>query len=130
MSADASSHPDGIAVQRALQTYFDSINNSNYNEWLGVVTEERAKDKPRAQWKREFSSTKDGSVFVLRIERAGSDELRVMLTFVSQQSLQDAPPDFQHTCIRWRVVFPLAIEDGQWKLEAGHTAASPQHDVC
>ncbi|WP_157182598.1 hypothetical protein [Sciscionella marina] len=130
MSTDAAAHPDGARVRDALQTYFNSINEGSYTDWLRAVTTDRAEDKTRAQWKQEYRSTKDGSITVYRIERVGPGSLRVLLSFTSAQNPRDAPADFPHQCIRWRVVYPFALERGEWKLDSGQAGASPQHDQC
>lgn len=130
LSADAAAHPDGHAVQQTLQDYFDAINQGDYDKWLSAVTSDRAEEKTRAQWHAEYRSTKDGQITVYRIGRAGPGQLRVLLGFDSVQDQRDAPSDFPYRCIRWRVVFPFAYEHGRWKLDAGETGASPQHDQC
>lgn len=130
MSADAAAHPYGDRVRQVLQAYFDAINAKTYDLWVGVVTAERAQDKPRNQWQRDYRTTQDSDISVYRIERAGEGALRVMLTFISHQDKQAAPADFQHSCVRWRVVFPMTVENGSWKLDAGQTGASPQHAAC
>lgn len=130
LSGDASDHPHSRAVRSTLQRYFDAINKGDYDQWLSAVTPDRAEEKTRLRWQHEYRSTKDGDIMVYRIERAGSGRLRVLLRFVSMQDSQDAPPDFAHHCIRWRVVFPLTLQSGAWKLDSGQTSASPQHDRC
>lgn len=130
MSADAAAHPYGDSVRQVLQTYFDAINAKQYDQWVGVVTAERAQDKPRNQWQRDYQTTQDSDMSVYRIERAGDGALRVLLTFISHQDRKAAPADFQHSCVRWRVVFPMTMDNGSWKLDAGQTGASPQHAAC
>lgn len=130
MSTDAAAHPDGPAIRQALQAYFNAINDGAYSDWLNVVATDRAEDKTRAQFEENYRSTKDGSVNVYRIARAGPGQLRVLLSFTSVQDPNDAPSDFPRGCIRWRVVYPFTLENGRWKLDSGQAGASPQHDEC
>lgn len=118
------------AVLSLLQAYFDAINAKNYDAWRDTVTSQRLASTSRAEWLHNYHTTRDGSIVVYRIESGGVAALRVLLSFVSTQDPGAAPPDFPHTCIRWRVVFPLTLEGAGWKLDAGPTGASPQHDAC
>ncbi|WP_199443383.1 hypothetical protein [Umezawaea beigongshangensis] len=130
LSQDAAVHPDGEVVRGVLQRYFDSINDKNYDNWRDAVTRERGGQYDRARWNLDFSTSRDGDVLVHRIDDASVDTLRVLLSFTSTQELTRAPADFQHSCIRWRVVHLLAWEDGELKMEAGPQGRTPQRDPC
>ncbi len=117
-------------VRDLLQHYFDAINSKSYDDWTQVVTSSRLHTTSRSEWSDDYRTTRDGSIVVYRIESAGTGQLVVLLRFVSVQDPSDAPPDFPYRCIRWHVVFPLAVEHGQWRLDAGETGATPQHQSC
>ncbi|MGQ0841988.1 hypothetical protein [Actinokineospora sp.] len=127
---DATQHPLYETVRQLLQTYFDAINGKNYDRWQTTVTAGRIKDMPEQNWRAAYRSTQDGSVVVYRIETGPATSARVLLTFISNQDVVDAPLELPAECIRWRVVFPLTVEDDVWKLDAGATGASPQHEAC
>lgn len=130
MTQDAANHPLHRQVRDVLQRYFDGINAKNYRYWRGAVTGKLAATKPRPEWQRAFRTTRDGTILVHRIEPARGPGLRVLLTFVSTQAVRDAPRDFPHSCIRWRVVFPLARQDGSWRVAADQAGAAPHHTAC
>ncbi len=127
---DATEHPLYETVRQLLQTYFDAINGKNYARWQTTVTDARINDMPESSWSAAYRSTQDGSIVVYRIETGPSEQGRVMLTFVSKQDVVDAPLELPEACIRWNVIFALAVEDDIWKIDAGATGASPQHEKC
>lgn len=130
LTKDAVDHPRHQAVRDLLQRYFDAVNAKSYRDWRTTVTSQFAAAKPRSEWSHSFRTTRDGSIVVYRIETGGRAELRVLLSFVSTQDVQDAPPNFPRHCIRWRVVFPLALEHGAWKIAADKAGSTPRHDAC
>lgn len=127
---DATAHPLYETVRQLLQTYFDAINGQNYRGWRAAVTTKRAQNQPEDQWRTAYKSTRDGSIVVHRIESGAVGSARVMLGFTSVQNLEDAPLELPERCIRWKVVFPVTIEDREWKLDSGPTSATPQHQKC
>ncbi|WP_228769750.1 hypothetical protein [Actinokineospora alba] len=127
---DAIQHPMYETVRQLLQTYFDAINGKNYERWRTTVTADRIKNMPEETWRASYRSTQDGSIVVYRIETGPRGSARVMLTFISKQDVADAPLELPEPCIRWHVIFPLTVEADVWKLDAGPTGASPQHEKC
>jgi hypothetical protein len=127
---DAASHPLFENVRQLLQANFDAINTKNYGLWQSVVSATRVKSQPREVWLKAYRSSKDGSIVVQRIEVGPPDTARVMLTLTSVQDPADAPPELPESCIHWQVVFPLAIENGAWKLNSGTTGQTPQLQKC
>ncbi|MFC4858388.1 hypothetical protein [Actinophytocola glycyrrhizae] len=129
-TADAVAHPLYGQLQRLLQTYFDAVNAKDYAQWASVVTGERQANQPEQKWLDEYRSTTDGSIVMHRIEARGDGAARVLLTFTSTQDEEDAPRELPRPCIHWNVVWAFAVEDGEWKLAAGPSAATPQHEAC
>lgn len=129
-TADAVVHPMYATIQPLLQTYFEAINNRDYDRWSGTVTAERRASQPRSKWEHDYRSTKDGSIVIHRIETGGNGLARVLLQFTSTQDLSSAPPELKVECIRWHVVWGFEKERGAWKLAAGSTSATPQHEAC
>ncbi|MFC5287607.1 hypothetical protein ACFPM7_11150 [Actinokineospora guangxiensis] len=127
---DAIRHPMYETVRQLLQTHFDAINGRSYERWMTTVTSTHIENRPEDDWRVAYRSTQDGSVVVHRIEAGPADRARVLLGFTSTQDLADTPPELPETCIRWRVVYALAVENGAWRIDAGTTGASPQHDPC
>jgi hypothetical protein len=129
-TTDAAAHPLYEPIRAMLQTYFDSINNRHYDQWRTVVSALRASTKPRKDWLVDFRSTKDGSIVVYRVESGPTGTARVLLSFTSLQEPIDAPPELPEHCIRWRVIWPIVFEAGEWKLGLGTTGSGPQHEKC
>ena len=129
-TSDAAKHPLHGTAHGLLQVYFDAINAKDYAKWRSVVSSKRAKNQPERDWRTAYRTTRDGSIVIQRIESGPADSARVLLSFTSVQDPQDAPLEMQVACIHWRVVFPLSVEDGEWKLDSGPTSAAPQHDRC
>ncbi|MCA1655394.1 MAG: hypothetical protein LC635_02865 [Pseudonocardiaceae bacterium] len=128
-TADAVAHPLYPTFQNLLQNYFDAINQRDYQRWADTVTSERRTNQPEDKWRLDYGSTKDGSVVLYRIE-AADDTARVLLRFTSTQDLVDAPQELPVGCIHWNVVWAFAEQGGEWRLTAGPTSASPQHEAC
>ncbi|GLZ39540.1 hypothetical protein [Actinokineospora sp. NBRC 105648] len=127
---DATQHPLYETVRQLLQTYFDAINGKSYARWKTTVTESRIKDMPEDTWRASYRTTQDGTIVVYRIETGPQNNARVLLTFVSKQDTADAPLELPADCIRWSVIFPLAVAQGEWRIDSGPTGASPQHEAC
>jgi hypothetical protein len=129
-TADATAHPLYKTLQPLLQRYFDAINAKDYTAWSSTVTSKRRTDQPEDKWQKDYRTTRDGNIIVYRIEASGDATARVLLQFTSTQSQEDAPTELPVDCIHWNVVWPFEKEKGEWKLAAGSTSASPQHDPC
>ncbi|HEX4700687.1 MAG TPA: hypothetical protein VH352_01035 [Pseudonocardiaceae bacterium] len=129
---DVATYPQHTQLLSVLQTYFNAINDKKYDEFVSVVTPALAAEQTKALFAQGYQSTRDGSIFVYRVDTAPHNGLRVLTSFTSTQALNDAPINFQHTCIRWQVVLPLAWdpEVKQWEIDAGITGSSPQTQVC
>lgn len=132
VTPDVLRFPLHTQVQQLLQTYFDAINNQRYDLWRSVVTPNMAEHKSERDFVAGYESTRDGSVVVYRVDTTTDDSLRVLLTFHSVQALADAPKDFQHRCIVWRVVWPLTWDpdDQHWEVDTGTTNEAPQRAAC
>jgi hypothetical protein len=129
-TTDAAAHPLYEPVRALLQTYFDAINARHYDKWRTVVSARRAKFQPEKDWGVAYRSTRDGSITIYRIESGPSDAARILLSFTSVQDPKDAPLELPERCIRWKVIFPITLEDGTWKLDSGPTSSAPQHESC
>jgi hypothetical protein len=127
---DAAEHPLYPQVRQMLQDYFDGINKRNYAQWRSAVTRIRAQDMAEAKFKADYASTKDGSIVVYRIETAPQQALRVLVSFTSTQSAEDAPQELPKECIEWHVVLPVTKEDNKWRIDVGDGASSPRHEEC
>ena len=124
LTPDAAVHPQHEAVRQLLQTYFDAINSLDYEQWKTTVTKTRIQAKPRADWLKDYASTKDGSILVYRIDAVSEQDLRVLIGFTSVQDPAKAPDELRDaSCIQWRLVLPLTQEAGHWKVDtvAGYT---------
>ncbi|MDU0292517.1 hypothetical protein, partial [Saccharothrix longispora] len=130
LSVDASLHPEGQRVHEVLQRLFDSINNRDYELWTKAVTAERVATLSRQKWLDDYRTSADGSILVHRIEVVGPTRLRVLMTLTSTQDLADAPADLQSDCIEWRVVYPLELERGAWRVDLGTEGRSSQSEAC
>ncbi|WP_228713886.1 MULTISPECIES: hypothetical protein [Prauserella] len=130
LTADAAAHPEAEPVRQLLQAHFDAINGGDYDLWSTTVVAERVQAQPRREWLANYRSTKDGSIRVHRIEVAPEQRLTVLVGFTSTQDVTDAPPDLPEPCIRWRLAFPLAHEDGEWKLDTVPAGTIPERAAC
>ncbi|APU17096.1 MULTISPECIES: hypothetical protein [Actinoalloteichus] len=119
LSDDVLGHPDEDAIRVLVDTHFEAINGLNYELWATTVVEHRVRDLPEQVWMDSYRSTTDGNVIVHRIDPGPADSLRMVLSFVSLQDPQDAPAEVPADCVYWRVVYPLAIENGRLKLDSG-----------
>lgn len=130
LSPDAAEHPHDQTVRRLLQAYFDGINGRNYERWKTAVTRGRVRAITEQQFLTDFRSTRDGSILVHRIESAPQGKLRVLLSFTSTQDVADAPPTLPEPCIRWSLSLPLALENGQWKIDTVVSGTVPEYRKC
>ncbi|MCP2256692.1 hypothetical protein LX15_000375 [Streptoalloteichus tenebrarius] len=129
LSPDAFQHPDGQAVRELLDRYFRAINDRNYGAWRDTVVDRRALAEPEHQWRAAYRSTRDGAVVVRRIETAQGEGLRVLLTFTSNQDPADAPVGTPVSCLRWRVVYAVVVDDGRFRVGMPLNG-STQRDPC
>ncbi len=122
-------HPDSTVVRNLLQRHFDAINQRNYQQWRTTVVQAKRLNQPYGKWREEYESTRDGSVTVHRIVRGPEGTLRVIMSLVSVQDREDAPKDMPATCLRWRVVYQLVVEEGKLRLGQGLPDSS-LHNEC
>jgi hypothetical protein len=130
MTPDTAAHPQRETVRALLQSYFDAINERDYLLWASSVTVERRASKTRNEWLDDYSSTKDGSILVYRIETPGPGQLRVLAGFTSTQDLSDAPAGLRSDCIRWRLTLPVVLEEGRWRVDAVSPGTTPEREKC
>ncbi|AOS65228.1 hypothetical protein [Actinoalloteichus hymeniacidonis] len=119
LSPDVLAHPDQDAIRVLVDTHFESINQLNYELWGTTVAAHRVEALPEQDWLESYRSTTDGNVIIHRIDPGPEDSLRMVLSFVSLQDPQDAPPEVPSDCVYWRVVYPLTMEDGKLKIDSG-----------
>jgi hypothetical protein len=129
---DFANYPQHTQVLAVLQGYFNAINDKQYDEWVSVVTPALAAEQTKQEFLDGYHTTHDGSIYVYRVDAAPQNGVRVLLSFTSVQALADAPQNFEHTCIRWQVVLPLAWDEKakQYEIDAGITGSSPQTQAC
>lgn len=113
LSAEAQAHPQADDVQSLLQHYFDSINNRDYDAWMGTVAQAQSATQTETGWARDYATTVDSNLMVMIIK---DEPLRARMMFTSEQSVELAPPSLPVTCINWDVTYLLADQDGQLVL--------------
>ncbi|HEY3611386.1 MAG TPA: hypothetical protein VGL06_28090 [Pseudonocardiaceae bacterium] len=129
---DFAAYPQQALLLKVLQTYFNAINDKRYDEWLSVVTPTFAAEQPEDQFLAGYRSTRDGSIFVYRVDPAPEHRLLVLVGFTSTQAKADEPAKYPYPCIHWQVVLPVAwdVNRKQWEIDAGIAASSPQGQQC
>ncbi|WP_344867907.1 hypothetical protein [Amycolatopsis ultiminotia] len=130
ITPDVANHPQDEVVRGVLQAYFDALNSKDYQAWSETVSDARRDQTTLADWKRDFQSTKDGSILLYRIEPGAQNSLRVLVGFTSTQSLNEAPVNFQYPCIRWRLVLPMKFERGAYRIDAVDSGTTTEHERC
>ena len=128
MSPDVAGSPQGQQVQKVLQTYFDAINQRNYAQLLTAVSQARAAQQSEADFVKDYKSTKDSDIHVLRID-TNPTGLSVLTSFRSEQDLAHAPVYARFTCIQWMMVLPI-VQEGGLKVDSSITLTSPQTQQC
>lgn len=126
---DVAANSQGQQVQQVLQTYFDAINNRDYDKLLSVVTAQFAAAQPKQKFLSDYKTTSDGTIRVVRIDQAPFG-LSVMVTFHSMQDLAYAPKYAQFRCIQWQEVLPMVRQGDSLALDNSPTGASPQTQQC
>jgi hypothetical protein len=107
VSADAWSDPLGQSVADALGNYFDAINNHDYAAWVATVTPAFAASNPEAQWEKRYQTSRVGNIRLSRIDQAEPGRLLAMVTFVSTQSVAEAPAGAKSGRVCWGLTFPV-----------------------
>ncbi|MFD2418567.1 hypothetical protein [Amycolatopsis pigmentata] len=130
LTPDAAAHPQHEAVRALMQTYFDAINRGDYDAWRTTVTRVKIAAQPRPDWQANYRSTRDGSIVIYRIDPSPGNGLNVLIGFTSVQDPSAAPPELRAGCLRWRLVFPLTLESGRWKLDSGPQASTLEVSQC
>ncbi|WP_306999360.1 hypothetical protein [Amycolatopsis thermophila] len=130
LTPDAAAHPQNAAVRTLLQSYFDAINNRDYDLWKTAVTRERSQAKPRSTWLADYSTTRDGSILVYRIDAVNDKEMRVLVGFTSTQDQKSAPAELPEPCVHWRLVLPVTLESSAWKVDTVTGSNTPELSRC
>jgi hypothetical protein len=108
-SADAAAYPDQRIIEGLLDNYFDGINRKNYELWRSTVTPSKWSELPKSKWGEAYGSTRDFDIRVNRIDPAQDRSALVMLSFKSEQDIEDAPPQVKARCVQWNVVYPVVL---------------------
>ncbi|MGW3470153.1 hypothetical protein ACWDKQ_17215 [Saccharopolyspora sp. NPDC000995] len=129
---DAAASPDLTGVQSLLDLHFSSINERNYDRWKSTVVPEKWRELPKDKWFDSYDTTHDFGWTVHRIDQGADGSLLVMLTFMSTQGLEDAPPQLKATCVAWNVVYPLVLDDAgrSFRLDTSKLPNSALLDYC
>lgn len=131
LTRDAAKHPQAETVTSLLQTYFDGINDRDFDGYKASVTSDKARDKTEQQWLVGYRTTKNGSVQVHRLEYGGKDRLVALVSFTSTQDPADAPVTLEDAkCIRWRQALPIVREQGHWKIANSPPGSIPGMTKC
>lgn len=131
LSGDSFTHPDRLQVQTVLQAFFDAINARDFEAWRSVVSGKRASQAVEQTWMAAYETTRDGGMVVQRIESdVVGRRVRALITFVSTQDVAKAPVGLPEGCIRWRVVYVLVREAGEWKVDEAPENRTPQMERC
>lgn len=124
LSPDAEAHPDSADIRWTLQMHFNAINMRRYETWKATVVAEKQRQLPEDKWQQEYATTRDAAVKVHRVEPGPKDSLRILMTFVSTQDPQDAPPGLESSCLRWSVVYPMVVDAGGFRLDTNSLPGS------
>jgi hypothetical protein len=131
LTPDAAAHPQHENVRQLLQTYFDAINDRDYEKWKLTVTKTRIQAKPLSDWLKDYRTTRDGSILVYRIDALSDRDLRVLIGFTSTQDPQDAPAELPRaSCVHWRLTLPVTLEQGRWKVDTAAGYTTPEITAC
>ncbi|MEU7480374.1 hypothetical protein AB0A63_30660 [Lentzea sp. NPDC042327] len=131
LSADSFTHPDRQQVQSVLQRYFDAINARDFRAWSAAVSSRRASQAVEETWRAAYETTRDGGVVVQRIESdVVGRRVRALISFVSTQDVAKAPVALPEGCIRWRVVYVVVREGGEWRVDEAPENRTPQMERC
>ncbi|WP_139274121.1 hypothetical protein [Saccharopolyspora flava] len=108
---DAAAYPDQRIIEGLLDNYFDGINRKNYELWKSTVPPSKWRELPQSKWTEAYDTTRDYEIKVHRIDPGQDRSALVMLSFKSEQSLEDAPPQVKATCVAWNVVYPVVVDE-------------------
>jgi hypothetical protein len=130
MSADAAQSPYGGSILDLLQAYYDAINLGSYPAWVGTATPNLIASLPEPYWDAAYKSTQDTGMYVYRINAAPGNQLRVLITFTSHQSLAKAPSYAKFTCIDWQAILTVTQTKLGWKVDNGTAGGHPITAEC
>ncbi|TWF91679.1 hypothetical protein [Saccharopolyspora dendranthemae] len=108
---DAAAYPDQKIIEGLLDNYFDGINRKNYELWKSTVPPSKWRELPQSKWTDAYDSTRDLEMKVHRIDPGQDRSAIVMLSFKSEQDLEDAPPQLKAECVHWDVVYPVVVDE-------------------
>ncbi|MEB3367859.1 hypothetical protein [Saccharopolyspora mangrovi] len=110
-SPDAAAYPDQRIIEGLLDNYFDGINRQNYELWKSTVPPSKWRELPANKWYEAYDSTRDHEMKVHRIDPGQDRSALVMLSFKSEQDIEDAPPQVKARCVLWNVVYPVVVDE-------------------
>lgn len=110
-SPDAAAYPDQRIIEGLLDNYFDGINRKNYELWKSTVPPSKWRELPESKWSDDYGSTRDYEMKVHRIDPGQDRSALVMLSFKSEQDIEDAPPQVKAHCVLWDVVYPVVVDE-------------------
>lgn len=99
----ASATPLSAAIDELLTRHFDGINTDDYAAYSATVSNPLSE----ADFGSVYSTTADSDGLIHQIVTDEAGVTRITLSFISQQSVEMAPPDLPSGCIAWTVVWTI-----------------------
>ncbi len=90
-------------IDSLLTRHFQAINTGDYAAYAATVT----KPLSEADFRLAYATTSDTDGLVHQIATDDAGSAQVTLSFISQQSIESAPPDLPSDCIGWTVVWTI-----------------------
>ncbi|AZI58191.1 hypothetical protein EH165_08620 [Nakamurella antarctica] len=108
VSEAAAQNANATQVQKLFATYFSAINGRDYERYVAAVSQPLAK----AQFDTNYATSVDTDGMVRQIHTDEAGKLQVLVSFVSTQSVDSAPPELPVKCIAWTVEWGMDGEPG------------------
>lgn len=108
-------NPHADEVVALFRSYFDAINNRDYELWVSTLSESRGRNETEAKFHNDYSTTVDDQVHIVDISEDG-DGLLVRVSFRSRQDPSKAPSEAPLPCLLWQFNYPLGREGGDLKI--------------
>lgn len=107
--------PAATTVVSLMQSYFTAINNLDYGSYAAAML----RPSSASSFASGYRSVHDSQVVISSIEPTGADSATVVLSFVSTQDIDQAPPTLRVPRICWQQRLPVT------QLAAGGKIGTP-----
>ena len=128
VAAGVASSPEEPQVEAYLNSYFNSINTHNYNEYNSLLDAQGQQSDSQSGFDSGFATTKDSNEILTGIQDTGGGNVTATVTFASRQDTADSVDG--SACNDWQISLFLAPQGNSYVMTAAPAGYHAAYTDC